>query len=344
MKEAYGAPSQSPRLLLGRSAGRARAEGGAMKSVRRLAWFAAALAVVVGSTPRPGFAQAGPVVRIATSAAESYAQPFYAQDQGLYQKAGVNADVELLATGAAVQTAVAGGAADVGIGTTVGLANAVIRGVPFVMIAPATMTTQKNPTGLICVAKTSNYRTAKDFDGQTIAVPALKQTADLAVRAWLAKGGEDPARVHIVEAAFSEMGPMVERGTYAAATLSEPSMTKSMKAGLVRCDIDPFQAIAPSFMFAAWFTTKEFAEKNPDIVKKIAAALTEAGRWANAHHFESAAIVSKVNKVDVDTIRAEVRPIYSTEIKFGEIQPQLDAGFKFGFLTRAVQANELMGH
>jgi ABC-type nitrate/sulfonate/bicarbonate transport system substrate-binding protein len=77
------------------------------------------------------------------------------------------------------------------------------------------------------------------------------------------------------------------------------------------------------------------------VVKKIAAALTEAGKWANSHHFESAAVVSKINKVDVDTIRAEVRPLYAEEIKLSEIQPQLDAGFKFGFLTRAVNAGEL---
>jgi NitT/TauT family transport system substrate-binding protein len=313
-------------------------------NVRRTLLALAALAVALTGVRADTSAQAPPVVRIATSAAESYAQPYYAQDQGLYQKAGVNAEVILLATGAAVQTAVAGGAADVGVGTTVGLANAITRGVPFVMIAPSAMTSQKNPTGLICVAsKSSNYKTAKDFDGQTIAVPALKQTADLAVRAWLAKGGQDPARVHIVEASFAEMGPSVERGTYAAATLSEPSLTKSIKSGDVKCPIDPFQAIAPSFMFAAWFTTKEFAEKYPDAVKRVAAALTEAGKWANAHHFESAAVVSKVNKVDVETIRAEVRPIYAEEIRLGEIQPQLDAGYKFGFLTRAVNASELLG-
>ena len=141
------------------------------------------------------------------------------------------------------------------------------------------------------------------------------------------------------------MGPSVARGTYEAATLSEPSLTKSVKAGLVKCPIDPFQAIAPSFTFSAWFTTRDFAEKNPDAVKKVAAALTEAGKWANTHHFESAAIVSRINKVDVDTIRAEVRPVFADEIRAAEIQPQLDAGYKFGFLSRSVNTSDLMlGH
>lgn len=312
-----------------------------MLTVRRAPLILAALVVLAGASGAT-FAQTPPSVRIATSAAETYAQAFFAQDQGLFQKAGVNAQVQVLATGAAVQTAVAGGAADVGVGTTVGLANAAIRGVPFVMIAPAAMSTPKAPTGLICIAKNSALKAPKDFDGKTIAVPALKQTADLAVRAWLEKGGEYPARVHIIEAPFAEMGPSVARGTYEAATLSEPSLTKSVKAGLVQCPIDPFQAIAPSFTFSAWFTTKAFAEKNPDAVKRVAAALTEAGKWANTHHFESAAIVSRVNKVDLETIRAEVRPVFADQIRPAEIQPQLDVGYKFGFLSRPVTTNELL--
>jgi NitT/TauT family transport system substrate-binding protein len=288
-------------------------------------------------------APAGPLIHIAASAAETYAQAFFAQDIGLYQKAGLNVEVDTLGTGAAVSSAVAGGGVEIGVATMLNLANAIARNVPFVVIAPAALETTKQPTGLLCVAKASAYKAAKDFDGQTIAIPALKQTVDLALREWLMNGGEDPTRVHIIEAPFSEMGPAVERGTYAGAVISEPSLSQSQRGGGVRCIGDIYSSIAPNYMLGAWFTTKDYAAKNPDIVRKIAAALTEAGKWANAHHFESAAIVSKVNKVDVDTIRNEVRPRYAEEIKLSDIQPQLDAGFKFGFLTRQMNATELLG-
>jgi NitT/TauT family transport system substrate-binding protein len=206
------------------------------------------------------------------------------------------------------------------------------------------MTTVKSPSGLICVAKSSPYRSAKDFDGQTIAVPALKQTADLGVREWLAKGGIDPAKVHIIEAPFATMAPSVERGTYAAAAISEPALGIALKSGDIRCIGDPFGAIAPNYMFAAWFTTKAFADKNPDVVRKVAQVLTEAAKWANTHHDESAVIVARTNKVDVNEIRAETRPVYAEEIRSSEIQPQLDAGYKYGFLTRAVSSSELLAH
>jgi NitT/TauT family transport system substrate-binding protein len=313
---------------------------------RRFRGAVAALLVALWGCPSVIDAQqtpAPPLIRIATSASETYAQAFFAQDIGLYQKAGLNVEVDTLGTGAAVSSAVAGGGADVGVATMLNLANAIARGVPFVVIAPAAMETAKQPSGLLCVGKTSPYKTAKDFDGQTIAIPALKQTVDLAVREWLTQGGGDPAKVHIIEAPFSEMGPAVERGTYAAAAISEPSLSQAQRGGGIRCIGDPYSAIAPNYLLGAWFTTKDFAAKNPAVVKKIADALTAAGKWANAHHFESAAIVSKVNKVDVDTIRAEVRPRYAEGITLSEIQPQLDAGYKFGFLTRQMSADKLLG-
>jgi NitT/TauT family transport system substrate-binding protein len=311
--------------------------------IDRRSWLGAAVSAAAVWSPLSALAQTPPLVRIATSPAESYAQAFYAQDAGFYQKAGLNVEVTLLGTGAAVSTAVAGGAVDVGVATIVNLANAITRGVPFVMIAPAVLTTPKATSGLLCVAKASPIRTAKDLEGKTIAVPALKQTADLGVRVWLTKGGADLARVQIIEASFAEMGPGLERGTYAAATISEPSLTNAMNHNLVRAIADPYSAIAPEYMLAGWFTTLPYLQKNPELVRKVAAALVEAARWANTHHNESAAIVSRITKVDLDTIRGETRPIYGEELKLAQIQPQLDAAFKFGFLTRAVTASELIG-
>lgn len=313
--------------------------------LRRHSISAIAVFLTVVALPGPSVAQSPtPAVRIASSAAETYAQALYAQDLGMYQKAGLTAQVDILATGAAVSTAVVGGAVDIGISTTLNIANAIARGVPLVVIAPGPMTTVKSPSGLICVAKSSRYKSAKDFDGQTIAVPALKQTADLGVHEWLAQGGLDPAKVHIIEAPFSTMAAAVERGTYAAASISEPALGIALKSGNIRCIGDPFGAIAPSYMFAAWFTTKAFADRNPEVVRKVAQVLTDAAKWANTHHAESAVIIARTNKVDVESIRAEMRPVYAEELRSSDIQPQLDVGYKYGFLMRAVSSIELLPH
>lgn len=313
------------------------------KRVDRRSWLVAAASLTAAGLPRIATAQAAPAVRIGTSPAEAYAQPFYAQEAGFFSKAGLTVDLQLLANGAAVSAGVAGGALDFGVSTIVSLANAITRGVPFIMIAPAAMTTAKAPSGLLCVAKSSPYHTAKDLEGKIIAVPALKQVVDLAVRVWFAKNGADPAKAQIVETAFADMGPGVERGTYAAAAISEPSLTNAMNHNDLRVIGDVYGAISPEYVIAGWITTTPYRDKNPDVVRKVAAALLDSARWANTHRNETAAIVSRITKVDLETIRNEVRPFYEEQLSFAALQPQLDAALKFGFLTRAVSANELVG-
>lgn len=76
--------------------------------------------------------------------------------------------------------------------------------------------------------------------------------------------------------------------------------------------------------------------------RRVAAALTEAGRWANQHPDASARIVARVAKIDLDVIHAEHRTIYGEHMRADDLQPQLDAAFKFGFLSRPVSAAEFL--
>lgn len=311
--------------------------------IARRTWIASAAALLAAPlTARPGRAQAF-TVRMATSPAESYAQPFYALDAGIFAKNGIDAQVQLLGTGAAVSAALAGGSIDVGVGTIVSIASAVERGVPFVMIAPAQLTTAAAPTALLCVAKNSGLQTAKDFEGKAVAVPALKQIVDLVMLEWMAKGGADPTKVQLIEVPFPDMGPGLERGTFAGAIISDPSLTNALAQGNIRALANPFLALAPEFTGAGWITTKSFQQKNPEISRKVADSLLQSARWANTHHTQSAEIVSKITKIPVATIEHEKRTVYCESMKNANLQIQLDAALKFGYITHPMTEAQLVG-
>lgn len=281
-------------------------------------------------------------VRIGGTPAESYLQASLAQELGLFQKAGVNAEVQVQANGPTVAAALAGGTIDVGLGSTITIANAVQRGLPFTIIAPGVMEHSKAPVGLMCVGKSSSIRSAKDLEGKTIALAGLRQAGDLATRAWLAKGGLDPAKVQLVEVPFADMGAGLERGTFAAANISEPMLLLAIRANGIRCIGDPYAVISPNTIVGVWYTTRDFAQQNPDIVRRIAQVALDAGRWANAHHEDSAAIISRLSKIDIETIRGETRPMFAEAINVDDLQPQLDLAFKFGFLTKPMQVSEIL--
>ena len=313
-------------------------------ALQRSRFLAGSLALLAAaSAARAARAQAPlAVLRVGATANDTYAQAYYALDMGFFQKAGLAVDLQTLNNGAAVSAAIAAGALDVGVSTPVQLANAVARGVPFVLVAAGALETPRVPAGLVLVAKNGPLRTAKDLEGKTVAVNALKTLSEVALDLWLASNGADAAKVHTVETTFSEMGATIERGTVAAAVISEPALSIALKSGNLRSLGDPFAAIAPQFLISGWFGTSTFVQKSPDLVKKFQTAIVEAGRWANEHHNESAAVLAKYAKMDVEVIRAMGRCPYTDQLRVSDIQPQLEVALKFGIIPKAMSAADLI--
>jgi NitT/TauT family transport system substrate-binding protein len=308
----------------------------------RFSTVAVWLALAVLVLPSAGGSQTLPSLRVAATANDTFAEAYYALDMGFFKKEGLNVDLQTFANGAAVTTAVAGGAADVGISNPVGLAGAFSHGAPFVIIAGGGMYSTNAPTTVMCVAKDSPLKTAKDFEGKTIAVSGLKDLTQLGAVAWLAQHGADTTKMRFVEIPFAEMGPALQRGTIDAAVISEPSLTSAKDKGLVRVFAKVFDAIAPEFLIGAWFTTTPFQQKNPDLVKKFQAAIYDAARWANKNHDASAAVLAKYSKIDADTARTMTRSTYAESLTVRAVQPPLDLAFKNNVLDKSVAAGDLL--
>ncbi len=317
-----------------------------MRLLRRAHFLASSAALAVGGFARPANAQTplppSGVVRVGATPNDTYASAYFAQDAGFFKKAGLTTEVQTLNNGAAVSAAVAAGALDFGVSTPVQLANAFVRNVPFVMVAAGALTTPKVPAGLICVLKSGTITSAKDLEGKTVAVNALKTLSELVFDLWVSKNGGDPTKIKKVEAVFSEMGASIERGAIDAGVISEPALSSALKPGTLRVLGDPFGALAPQFLISGWFATADYARKNPDTVKRFASAIYDAGKWANDHHDDSAVILAKYTKMNVDTIKAMSRCPFAEKLLLSDIQPQLDAAAKFGIVPRVVNATDLL--
>lgn len=315
-----------------------------MAVTRRSSFLAASFALSVAGATRPVRAQALATLRVGATANDTYAQSYFAQDAGFFGRAGLAVELQTLNNGAAVSAAVAAGALDVGVSTPVQIANAVSRGVPFVFVAAGALETPKVPVGLVCVAKNGPIRSAKDLEGKTVSVNALKTLSEVALDLWLSRNGADVDKIHAVETVFSEMGPSLERGTVAAAVISEPALSIALHAQNVRSLGDPFSAIAPQFLISGWFATRGFVAKSPDLVKKFQSAMSEASRWANDHHNESGTILAKYAKMDVDVIHGMGRCPFADQLRAADIQPQLDVAAKFAIIPKPMSASDLIVH
>lgn len=296
---------------------------------------------LVGAGSRQADAQTSPI-RVATDPFDSYAEAYYAADRGFFKKAALDVQVISFSTGGAIMTGIASGNADIGISNPVLLANAIGHGIPFTTIAGGGMYSTKAPTTLLCVAAKSPLQNAADLNGKTIAVTGLKDILYAAAKAWLAQQGALVSTVQFIELPFPEMGPALQRGTIDAALLAEPALEAALRKGEVRIFAKPFDAIAPQFIIGAWFSTRAYVRKNPDLIKRFVSAIYDTARWANRNHDASAEILAKYSKMLPETTRNMRRVVYAESLTPALVQPMLDVAYKNGVLDKPVTFAEMI--
>jgi NitT/TauT family transport system substrate-binding protein len=306
---------------------------------RRSLTFTAA-AALGAFAPNLARAQQGPTIRIGQNVADTFGEGLYGADGGLFAAAGLNVEIQTFANGAAQASACIGGAIDVGLGEATELANGVVHGLPLAIFAGGALYETAAPSTLLCVAANSTLRIAKDFEGETIAVPAITALSSMAVKAWLVRNGANVARVTFIELPVSAMLAALERGTVAGAHYGEPFLSAAGTA--VRRISAPYDAVGKKFLISDWFSTRGWLTANPAVAKRLTDAIYATAQWANGHHDASAVILAKYTKIDVDLIRKMRRVSFATALERQWIQPVLDTAFIYGGLTRHVDASEVI--
>lgn len=292
--------------------------------------------------PRAGlFADEPAPIRVGTLISDTAAEPLYAQDMGFFTQAGLRVELSFFPAYGSLQTALAGRSLDIGVLDALAVGVAQSRGIPFTMIASACQQSSKAPTMIMVVAKNSALKTPRDLENKTVALPTLRTATEASVRAWFAKEGIDGNKVRLIELAFSEMGAALERGTVDAATIAEPSLTAARLAG-ARPFGKIYDAVALQFYQNVFATTTDYVQANPDLIKRFVGAVYKTANWANAHHNETAAILTKYSKIDPATAHAMTRTEYGTSLDPKLVQPLLDVGHTFGLLPTAVAASTLI--
>jgi NitT/TauT family transport system substrate-binding protein len=305
--------------------------------------FLAALPLAALALRRPALAQAT-VVRVGATANDTYGEAYYAVDMGFFSKAGLDVQIQTFSNGAAVAAGVASGALDVGVTNPIQLAHAVASNIPFAYFAGGGLYSTNAPATVIVVAKDSPMRVAKDLEGKTVANPTLKDLTYLATVAFLAQGGADPTKVQMTEMPFSEMGAALQRGTIAAAIISEPSLSAAIAAGQARSFGKVFDAISPRFLISGWFTTKSWYAANAPVANRFAQVIYQTARWANigANHEKSGQILAKYSKLPLETVRGMVRCTFSETLTPAQLDPMLAMAAKANLIPRLVTGAELI--
>lgn len=301
------------------------------------AWILGAGAAAVAAATVPARAQSGVKLRIGAVPYDVGASPFYAYDQGIFTKHGLDVTVSVGSSGASIAAAVAGGSLDMGASNTVSLAQAYLNGVPFVLMAPSGAYTSASPTGAFVVSANSPVKAPRDLLGKTIGV-TLRSIAEVTTRAWLERNGISGDSVKYIDVPLPQVPEGIASGRLDGGSLEEPFLSAFLQNG-GRVLAYSYNAIAPTWVEGGYFATRDFALKNADVVKRFADAMAETAAWANANHDATAKILERY--AGAPTPAKMARMYYPPRLVAAQIQPLIDAGAKYNVLKSAFPARNL---
>ena len=106
---------------------------------------------------------------------------------------------------------------------------------------------------------------------------------------------------------------------------------------------EPNSAVAKRFVITAWFTTRDYAERNADTIRRLRSGLQTAAVYADGHPREMAPYIASFTGIDEARLREWKRAYVSTTpIVPADIQPVIDLAAKYGFIDKAFPAAEII--
>jgi NitT/TauT family transport system substrate-binding protein len=271
------------------------------------------------ATATPGSAApagtAGPVkLTVAVIAIVDVAPIYLGKAKGFFAAENLDVTIQNTLGGAASVPGVVSGQYQFAFANLVSLLLGHAKGLPLKVVAAGNFSTGKpEDFGGIVVPAGSPVKTMKDLEGKTLSVNQLNNIVGVGVRAAMRKAGADPDKLKLIEIPFPEMPAALGQGRVDAACVVEPFLTVARNQGAGVLDW-PFVDTAPSLMIAAYFTTTDYAQHHPDVVKHFTAAIDRSLTYASEHPDEARAILLTYTKIEKPIADKLNLPLWSPQI------------------------------
>lgn len=326
-----------------------------MQSKKWLGLIALLLIAIVGffviKSQKPNTLQPSPAsqltkVKVGIFPTASNLQLFVAQEKGYFKDEDLEVETIPMASGPIIANAVSSGDLQIGWSSAGAIIIAHIKGFDYQFVsAGAYKRTDGSDFQQFLVSSKSDIKTAKDLEGRKFAVNANNELMKLGMNSWAKKNNLDMAKVTVVELPFDQMGPALKNNQIDAGNFNEPYLTKALEDGTGRVlETDPFGATAKSFLFSAWFGSKAWIDKNPQIVSSFQKAIDKATVYINGQPTDLANIISKHAKIDEATAGKMIMPVFKSAISKGDIQEIIDLYEKNGYTKKGFPEQEIVSN
>jgi NitT/TauT family transport system substrate-binding protein len=304
--------------------------------LRRALFLGTATAFV--AVPRPARAQSLAKLNIGSTASGDIVVALWAEQGGIFQKYGLDADVQRLNSSSAVVAAVLGGSLDLGRASLFALVVARAKGLE----APSALYRATSPDAALVVAADSAIRSARDLNGKLLASASLGDLFSTVTAAWIDQNGGDSRTVKYVELPGSATANAIVAGRVDAGMLAYPALGEAVRTGKCRILGHPEDAIGKVSMATAYFCSADFAAKNAALIARFRKAMDESAAYAIAHPAEMIPVIAKFSGVDPKLVVPAQLGRASDLLDTQLTQPTIDVCAKYNAIPKTFPVREML--
>jgi NitT/TauT family transport system substrate-binding protein len=297
-----------------------------------LAALAAAAAAVLAP---PAQAQAPTKVDIAYVPVADFIPVYVAQELGLYKKHGLDAKITAIPLAPTIPAAITAGSIQIGMTTPPIFLQARAGGLDLVAVSALSWEFAASPQLTLVAKKGDGIKTAKDFEGKTVAVPGLQSLADATTRKWLKVHGADISKISFVEVGMPQLVDVLKSGTVDAIAAIEPFGSIAIGSGAGVMISHPLEDLHDGAVLVFWIANGAWAKANPKGIAGFRAAMDEAVDYIRANPDKAKAICAKYIKHAPDKFTTWKTALTVADLKFYE-----DLSRELGFLKGPVNLDD----
>ena len=263
--------------------------------------------------------------------------------QGFFEKQNLEIEPQLAEGGAAITPAVLSGDFQIGFSNTISLLIAASKDLPVTIISQGVLggKTEDEAWADLLVLKDGPIKEPKDLEGKTIAVNTLSNICEVTIRKSLSDMGVDDSTLKWAEVPFPDMNAALEAKRVDGACVVEPFVSQG-KAGKAK-GIDPFYVnTAPDLTVATYFTSKQYAAENPEVVKSFVTAMAESLDYAQQNPDAVRDILTEYTQIPPEAAANIKLPQWRQDITTDTVELLSQLSLEYGLIEEEPDLGELI--
>jgi NitT/TauT family transport system substrate-binding protein len=281
-----------------------------------------ALAVaLVALAAIPG-AQAQQKIKMSYTAVSGFALGYVAEQQGFFQKRGV--DVEFLQTAISgnIPGAIVSGSVDVGGPTMPSVLQANDAGLDLVVFSGGAVYPL---TGDVLIARIgSGIEKTSDLKGKSVGVPGLGALLHIMLRRDLKANGVDPDSVKYIEVGFPQAGDALKSGQIDAYPAQAPFTARILQSGAGKEVSNWLKSTPDGTPTVVWATTRKWANDHKQAIEAMRTAMREAQDFVKTHKDETDQAIAKYTGLPLPVVASIAVPPLNVDLSPKQIQFWID--------------------